>query len=64
MRRVIMATIPRRDKVAIRDVVRRVVESLNLEGTGQFNRVSEIIDKMVDARLLVSTMTQVWRKPE
>ena len=64
MRRVIMATIPRRDKVSIRDVVRRVVESLNLEGAGQFNRVSEIIDKMVDARLLVSTVTQVWRKPE
>jgi very-short-patch-repair endonuclease len=64
MRRVILAAIPRREKVAIRDVVRRVVESLNLEGAGHANSVSGLIDKMVEDRLLVSSLTQVWRKPD
>ena len=64
MRRVIMASIPRREKIAIRDAVRRVVEALNQEGAGHANNVSELIDKMVGERLLISSLTQVWRKPE
>jgi very-short-patch-repair endonuclease len=64
MRRVIMAAIPRREKVAIRDVVRRCVEALGVDGAGHANRVSGIIDRMVSERVLVSSMTQVWRKPE
>ena len=63
-RRVIMAAIPRREKVAIRDVVRRVVEALDLEGAGHANQISEAIDRMVEDRLLVGSVTQVWRKPD
>jgi very-short-patch-repair endonuclease len=63
-RRIILAAIPRREKVAIRDVVRRVVEALGLEGAGHANLISETIDRMVEDRLLVSSLTQVWRKPE
>jgi len=64
MRRVIMAAIPRREKIAIREVVRRVVESLGLEGAGHANSVSGIIDRMVEERALVSNLTQVWCKPD
>jgi len=64
MRRVIMAAIPRREKVAIRDVVRRCIDALGVEGTGHANRIGGLIDRMVGERVLVSSMTQVWRKPE
>jgi very-short-patch-repair endonuclease len=64
MRRVILAAIPRREKIPIRDVVRRVVGALNQEGAAYSNRVNEIVEKMIEERVLIGNLTQVWRTPK
>ncbi|MFZ4778746.1 MAG: AAA domain-containing protein, partial [Terrimicrobiaceae bacterium] len=64
MRRVILAAIPRREKIAARDVIRQVLGGLKQEGAAYANRVNELLEKMMEERILIGNLTQVWRNPK
>lgn len=63
LRRVVMAAIPRREKVAIKDVTRNVMRVLALEGRGHEISINDALDRLIENGALVGSITQVWRKP-
>lgn len=63
LRRVVMAAIPRREKMAVKDVIRNVMRVLALEGRGHESSINDALDKLVENGDLVGSVTQVWRKP-
>jgi hypothetical protein len=63
LRRVVMAAIPRREKVAIKDVVRTIMRALCIEGRGYEIAVYDALEKLVEKGELIESLTQVWRKP-
>jgi len=63
LRKFTMAAIPRREKIAIKDVIKNVMKALTLEGRGHESAIYDAIDKLVENGELVGSVTQVWRKP-
>jgi very-short-patch-repair endonuclease len=61
--KVIAAAVPRRDKLAIKEVIKNVMGVLALEGRGHEIAIDGAIDRMVENGELVGSVTQVWRKP-
>jgi very-short-patch-repair endonuclease len=63
LRRVVMTAIPMREKVAMKDLVRTLMQALCIEGRGHEIAVYDALDKLIESGELIGSLTQVWRKP-